>query len=117
MVFCVTGVSGAAIALGSYVGTWYIGIGSGSAAISSSRSGLIAETNRATMTGSPDYTVLYQFGVVADFSSTTLSGNTLKEFGLFSASSGNKTFEVEGFATQTFSGSEECQITITIASF
>ena len=91
----------------------YIGVGAGSASVNATRSGLITEFTRAVFTnGSINFATPQYISFQTDLSSTTMSGCALKEFGTFVLSSGGNAWQVEGFPTTTFDGTQEltCEI-------
>lgn len=106
-----SGMSGTALLIHNY-GPSYVGIGSGSGAVTVNRSGLIYETDRNPITGS-DASTVKQAGITADFGSVEMSGTIVSEFGAFTNVSGGQAWVVEGFAGITFDGSNELQTQIT----
>lgn len=107
------------VRIGSNIGVpQYIGVGAGSAAVNATRSGLITEFTRAQFTnsGSINFATPQYLSFQSDFSSVTMSGCALKEFGVFVPSSGANAWLVEGFPTTTFDGTQEltveCQVGI-----
>lgn len=115
MVFSEVGRSGVAMLLGGYGSApGWVGIGSGSGAVSINNTGLIAHTDRNAITGSADTSVLKEVAYTADFNSIETSGLVLKEFGLFNVSSGGTLWVREGFAGITFDGSNELNIQIRL---
>ena len=115
MVMTNSGKSGTALAI-HQVGPGYVGIGSGSGAVTVNRSGLIYETDRNTITGS-DASTLNEASITADFGSIEMSGTSLTEFGAFTVASGGQAWVVEGFAGVSFDGTNECQIQVTFEIF
>lgn len=120
MVVTNVGKSGLAMILAGYgpIPNW-VGIGSGSGVVSVTNTGLIAETIRSAITGSPDTSTLQQTAYTADFNSVQMSGTGLKEFALFNnATLGSGTTWVrEGFQSITFDGTNELEILINLRIF
>lgn len=106
-----------ALRLGSqvdYLGSPYVAIGSGAATIGVATTGLAHYWDRNLITGSPDMTVAQYVTWTTDFTSTELSGLTMRQFGMFVESSGGKAWQVENMSQiQTYTGAEELQIEIT----
>ena len=92
----------------------FIAVGSGSGAVAITNTDLIAETNGAAFT-STDISTEKQITWIADFSSVTMSGTALKEFGV--KVSGLNTWNREGFANIDFDGTNELQIEVTFEIF
>ena len=92
----------------------YVSVGTGSAQVSSASSGLITTFTRAQFnsSGSINYANLPQISSITDFSSVTMSGCNMTEFGVFDLSSGGKAWQVERFASTNFDGTQElsCEI-------
>jgi len=93
----------------------YCAIGSGSGAVAATDTALVGESGARN-----DYTSLNsgtakQLLWTHDFSSTSISGITLTEFGLFDNISGTtgSMWQREGFPGIEFDGSNELQIQIT----
>lgn len=108
------GRSGTANWIGSQVK--YCIIGTGSGAVNQTRSGLIAPSIIAQYTGSPDMTLNYQSTNTFDYSTLTMSGITLREFGGAAESGTNpRVWNIESTANNaiTFDGTSELQIQIT----
>ena len=118
MVFTDDGRQFVTYGLGSDIGMFinYVGIGSGSGAVSADNHTLIAEVNRVEITGSPDFTGVRTVTFQADFNSVQMSGIHLTEFGLFSAASGagGSVWLREGFGSLVFDGTNELQITTAL---
>lgn len=94
----------------------WVAIGTGSAAVSASRSGLITESDRNTLTAT-DNSVVNETTFTADFTSVDMSGTTLTELGASHLVSGGKLWNVEGFAGVEFDGTNELQIEVQFQIF
>lgn len=120
MVFTVFGLSGVMLRLGSNIATpGFIGIGSGSGAATTAKSGLVAELLGSRIIGSMDLTTVQQITWTSDVSASTMSGINLREFALYSTS-GTGTFtcwSIDAFPSITFDGSNELQIILTVRNF
>ena len=112
MVITTYGKEQIAIRIGSNItAPAYISIGSGSQTTSLNVTGLKYEHDRNALTGgSMDYTSPRRVRMIANWSSTELSGLNFSEFGVFVPSSGNKTWSYQGFASGTFDGLQEMEI-------
>ena len=114
------GKSGLALAFaGSMVVPRYCGLGSGSGAVNVNNTDLVAEVGSRADFTTRDITTVKEVEWVFDFSSVTMSGINLKEFGLFDNQAvGSGTMWCrEGFDTITFDGTNELQIQITFEVF
>ena len=120
MVFTNSGKQFVAWSLGSDVGKYvnYIGIGDGSGTALVSDVSLVNEINRTEITGSPSFTQARKVTFQADFNSVQMSGLNLTEFGLFDTGSSTgftgSLWQREGFAAESFDGTNELQIISTI---
>lgn len=118
MVFTNYGKEATALRIGSdipgIIQSIAIGSGSGTAVVGDVT--LVAEHTRAFITGSPDFGVVRKVGFQADFSSITMSGLTLTEFGLFTSGATliGSTWQREAFGSVVFDGTNELQIFTTI---
>lgn len=107
-------------ALGSNISSAiaYVGIGIGSAAVLATDSELNDESNRTSLTGSPNFTTAQKVTFQADFNSTQMSGTNLTEFGLTNTASGTgwpgSMWQREGFGSVAFDGTNELQIQTTL---
>jgi len=90
----------------------HIAIGDGDTAFSTSDTTLDNETDRNIIT-TRDLSVGSNVTWTADFSSSEISGTTLREFGLFNASAGGNLFQREVIGSIEFEGERELQIQIT----
>ena len=92
-----------------------VGIGSGAV--------LVGNTVLITATGARASIITTDSGTTQilehtfDFSSLFLSGVLLREFGLFTASTGGDMWQREGFSPITFDGSNEMQVIIKLEAF
>lgn len=103
------------LATGSFAVPFMCDIGTGSATVSVNTSGLQTPVQTTIFT-SVDTTVTRQISYIADFSSVTMSGITLTEFGL--RSSGGPIgsgifFNVEPLTPTVYTGGNELEIQIT----
>jgi len=119
MVFTSAGAEFVALRLGSSLPDRYItsiGIGSGSGTASITDLTLIAETDRAVITGSPNFTELRKAQFQGDFNTTQMSGTFLREFGAFteSGASTGSTWQRESIPALEFDGTNELQILTAI---
>lgn len=115
MVFTDVGRSGLALAFaGSMTKPNHICIGTGSGAITVSRTDLITQAGSTTFT-STSMATLKEFNLVADFGATTLSGLTLREFGV--KSSDGTLWEIEALSDIACDGTIEVEIDVTFQVF
>jgi len=120
MVFTNDGKKFVAYGLGSNVGMYirHIGIGTGSSTISATDHTLVTETNRTSITGSPDFSESQKVIFQADFNSIQMSGINLTEFGLFNVASGpgftGSVWAREGFGSVVFDGTNELQVSYAV---
>jgi len=119
MVFTNVGKSGLALLMArSGALPAFCAIGSGSGAESATIGSLFAEvlsTPRKTYTGSPDTTTAQQVTWTFDFSSVTMSGINLQEFGIAVGSvvGSQDLWNREGIIPIQFDGNQELTIDIT----
>lgn len=94
----------------------YCAIGSGSGAVLATDTTMVAETQRNTLTGSPNFTEVRKVGFQADFNSVEMSGTTLFEFGFLASGPalGGSIWQREGFGSIVFDGTSELQIVSTM---
>jgi len=88
MVFTTYGRERVALMLGSDLSNQHIGyfaIGDGSGAELVSNKTLVNETSRFAITGSPDFNTSRKVIFQGDLNSSTFSGTSLTEFGLFAS--------------------------------
>ena len=90
----------------------YLAIGSGSGVVSANNSELIYETSRQVFS-TIDVGTQKEITYTADWGASAISGTVLREFGVFSPSSGGTPWNREGFTGVTFDGTNELQIQIT----
>lgn len=121
MVFTKYGRQAVAWRLGSSLPDLYIqhvGIGTGSSIVTADDTTLTNEVNRASITGSPDFSTLRQASFQADFNTTQMSGLSLTEFGLFHTGSNTgfagSAWVREGFGSVVFDGTNELQVLTTL---
>ena len=109
------GLSGNALLLGpSGTRPAYLSIGSGSGIFNSTQSGLIYEyPNTRVAFASTDISTAREITWTSDFSAITMSGLTLREFGISAESSGGTIWNREAFAGVSFTGTQELQVQIT----
>jgi len=111
----VYGLSGLALVgfTGSGTPPRYCTIGSGSGGFVSTSSGLIAEyTNQRKIYSTRDPSTQKQCTWTYDWTSVQMSGLTLAEFGMFSASSGGTIWDRHTLGSVAFDGSIELQVQI-----
>lgn len=117
MVFTNIGKSGLIVTIGQSSSTrpQYMAIGSGSGTVAVANTTLVHEVNRTTLTSGSVDVSNYEIEYVADWSSVTMSGIDLREFGMFteSAASTGSLWNREAFNSITFDGSNELQIQLT----
>lgn len=109
-----TGRSGLALLIGpSGTTPGFLAIGSGSGTFNISQTGLVHEFP-STRKGfvSTDITAQKEITWTTDFDSITMSGLTLREFGVSSESSGGTLWNREEFAGVTFDGTQELQVQV-----
>ena len=121
MVFTNFGRQAVAWRLGSSLPSLYIqyvGIGTGSATVLVNNETLVTESNRVSLTGSPNFTTARKVTFQGDLNSVQMSGINLTEFGFFdTGSSTGFTGSIwlrEGFGSIVFDGTNELQINATI---
>lgn len=115
MVFTAIGKSGLALAfIGSMDKPNHLCIGSGSGAVSVSRTNLIAQVG-SSIFSSVDASTVNEVSFQADFGASSMSGINLREFGV-KAGSGTL-FNIEGFDAVNFNGTQELQIQVTFQIF
>ena len=113
--FLTTGKSSTAFLwTGSYQIPNGIEIGSGSGAKIAGTSGLVAPLLFSAFTSTDTSTSRY-VTFSSDFSSVSMSGITLREFGV--KASGGTMWSAEGFPPVTFDGSIELQVQVTWECF
>ena len=120
MVVTSYGLSGTALRIGSNVASpGYIGIGNGSAAITTGRSGLVSELLGSRMIGSKDFTTPRQLTFTSAATAQLMSGTTLKEIGLFDVGSvtSGTSWKVDGFAGIDFDGGQELEVVVNWTVF
>ena len=104
---------------GLFIG--HVGIGTGSAPILVTDTTLVNEIDRTSITGSPNFDTARKVTFTADFSSSTMSGTDLTEFGFFDQASGTgfpgSAWQREGFGSVVFDGTNELKVTGTIEVF
>lgn len=93
-----------------------ISIGTGSAAVAVTRTGLITETKAVAFT-STDISVAQNVLYTADQNAIQMSGISLKEFGVKVSGSANAVWNIEGFPAVTFDGTSELQIQVNFNIF
>lgn len=94
-----------------------VGVGSGSGTSSVTNVVLLSETDRNTITGSPDFSTVRKVGFQGDFNSVEMSGTHLTEFGLFTtglAAETGSTWLREAFGSIVFDGTNELQIVVNL---
>lgn len=119
MVFTDYGREQMAIRMGSNVEKLsHFAIGSGSGAVAVSNYELVNEWDRKPIE-SFNYSGAQDLTVIADWTSTQISGCLLKEFGAFTTGLDliGSCWSREGFANVTFDGTNELQIEITYSTF
>ena len=115
MVMTDIGKSGLGLLLGpSGSRPTYLSIGSGSGAVAVGNTNLIAEVTGVTPT-TTDISVAKEITWTSDFSSVTMSGTQLREFGM--KISGGNVWNREGFAALTFDGTSELQVQVSFQVF
>lgn len=115
MVFLDIGRSGLMLAwAGSFTPPDVITIGTGSGVVSVNNSGLVTPALSVAFT-SRDISTQKEVTFVSDFGATTLSGLSVKEFGV--QKSGATLFNREGFGAVVFDGTSELQISVTFENF
>jgi hypothetical protein len=92
----------------------YAALGSGSGAYVSTQSGLIAQVGSRVIWSTRDISTTQQVAFQFDFSAITMSGLTLREFGVGTTlgTSGNL-WERESLNDVSFDGTQELQLQIT----
>ena len=106
------GLAMAAIRLGSNISVpAWIAIGSGSGTATTSDVVLIAETSKSAFVTS-DFSVAKRWTFDANFSASSLSGLSLREFAVFSASGAavGSAWQRDAFAAIVFDGTSELTI-------
>lgn len=119
MVFTNYGAQALIWRLGSSLGSVYVSqfaVGSGSGTALVTNVTLASERSRTLITGSPDFTSPRKVLFTGDFSSVTMSGTKLTEWGLFQSGASNigSTWQRESFGSITFDGTNELQIISSI---
>lgn len=99
----------------------YCAIGSGSGAVAVTNGSLVAErlSSPRTFYTSRDQSVAKKITWIWDFTSTTMSGTILREFGVAPGSviSVQDLWAREGFTAVTFDGTNELQVEVTFEVF
>ena len=104
--FIAKAIGGSGASIGS------VAVGTGSAAVNISRSGLITESIRNPFS-TIDYSVDKEVIFTGEFNSLELSGLSITEFGSAHLSSGGQLWNVEGFPGINFTGNNELQVEVT----
>ena len=118
--FTNTGKEIVTLGLGSNLGLFiaHIGIGSGSGTVQATQSTLLAERDRNTLTGSPNFSTAQKVIFQADFNTVEMSGTHLTEFGLTNIASGTgfsgSMWQIERFGSLVFDGTNEREIVSTL---
>ena len=103
--------------IGSDVGSpSYMAIGTGSGAVNLQNTGLVTHFTRINPT-STNWNVSKEVTYTGDYSTVTMSGASVREYGMFAESSGGKIWNREGFNAIAFDGTNELQLEITYQVF
>jgi len=117
MVFTNRGKSGTAL-LWSVSGNRpdQLALGTGSAAIAITRTGLVT-FDKSTNFTTTDISVVNEVTFTSDFSASTMSGTSLTEMGIITSGTSYDLWNVEGFAAIAFDGSNELQVQVTFQTY